>query len=68
MRKLENKGADQLYGNHTHFKPLATSVVVQPGLCRIWSEIPETGFLMMRHTAHIVKRYQTTCQHHFNKE
>ena len=25
-----------------------SSVVVQPGLCRTWSETPKTGFLTMR--------------------
>ena len=29
-----------------NFKPLATSVVVQPDLCRAWSETSNTGFLM----------------------
>ena len=28
--------------------PMLSSVAVQPGLCRIWSETPKTGFLTTR--------------------
>ena len=28
--------------------PLLSSVIVQPGLCRAWSESPKTGFLTSR--------------------
>ena len=56
----ENKDADQLRGNREAdqrlcFRYIDTtipllskseiSVAVQPGLCRIWSETPKTGFL-----------------------
>ena len=54
----ENKDSDQLRGNIdsiilllskseiSSFQP--SSVTAQPGLCRIWSETPKTGFLTTR--------------------
>ena len=65
----ENKGADQLRGNHEADQRLCfryrdstipllpkseisslqpSSAVVQPSLCRTWSETPKTGLLMTR--------------------
>ena len=32
-------------------------VVVEPGLCRTWSETPKTGFLITRLILHLSKEY-----------
>ena len=51
----ENKGTDQLRGNHAAdqchcfcFMDKSSSVVEQPGLCQTWLETPKAGFLMMQ--------------------
>ena len=54
----ENKGADQLHGNHTFDQCLcfryigsaipSTSVAVRPGLCLTWSETPKTYLCVKR--------------------
>ena len=33
---------------YTEFQDYHSSVTVQAGLCRTWSEIPKTGFLVLR--------------------
>ena len=57
---MRNKGADQLCGNRYTDSTIpllskseisslySTSVVVQPSLCRTWSQTPKTGFLTTR--------------------
>ena len=58
----ENKDADQLQRLYFRYadsiipllpkskisSPEPSSVIVQPGLCRTWSETPKTGFLTSR--------------------
>ena len=59
-RSADNRAADQhLHFRYIHvvstispllkseISSLLSSVVVQPGLCRTWSETPKTGFLVM---------------------
>ena len=36
-----------------------SSVVVQPGLCRTWSETPKTGFLVSQLTLMLIKEYRS---------
>ena len=46
FRYTDSKNSLLLKSEISSFYP--ASVTVQPGLCRTWSEIPKTGFLVSR--------------------